>query len=432
MKILHLRWYIAAMLFTATVINYIDRQTLSIVAPVLTRELHISLLQYGFILQGFLIAYTIMYLGSGFLVDRWGSRISLAVFMAWWSVSNMLHMFARTAFGLGIFRVLLGLGEPGNFIGSFKVTSEWYPPKERAFINGLVNAGAAVGAIISAPLVVWITIHYGWRASFAATGVLGLFWLVPWLWLYRLPEKHPYIEPAEFNYIRVQDSAASQTASGVSKRCLLRAPQTWGLLLAKFISEPVWWFYLFWLPKYLVDQRGFSIVEIGMLAWLPYLCADLGSIAGGVLSGALVKRGWNVLRARSSVMLPFAMLMPLSIVIAYTPSRFMAVVLICIVTFSHMAWKTNLMTINNDIYPVQVVGSVSGLIAFGSGLGGTLFTGLTGYIVQNFSYALIFIIMGFLHPMAYLVVKLLVRGPIPSDTAAPSQLTLSNSGVEAR
>jgi MFS transporter, ACS family, hexuronate transporter len=284
-----------------------------------------------------------------------------------------------------------------------------------------VNAGAAVGAIIAAPLVVWMMIHYGWRASFVITGSLGLFWIIPWLWLYRLPEKHLHIRADELAFIRGAAGMVSRPAASLKKTDLLRLPQTWGLLLARFISDPVWWFYLFWLPKYMVDQRGFSIVEMGMLAWLPYLCADLGSITGGLISGFLVKRGWTILKARSSVMLSFALLMPLSIVIAYTPSRFVAVVMICIVTFSHMAWKTNLMTISNDIYPVRIVGSVSGIIAFGSGLGGALFTSLTGYVVQHFSYGLIFIVMGFLHPAAYVVVRLLVKGPIPDQASARQQ-----------
>jgi ACS family hexuronate transporter-like MFS transporter len=427
MKIPRLRWYIAAMLFAATVINYIDRQTLSIVAPVLTKELHISPLEYSYILQAFLIAYTLMYLGSGFLVDRWGTRISLALFMAWWSVSNMLHTFARTAAQLGFFRLLLGVGEPGAFIGSFKAISEWYPPKEKAVVNGLVNAGASVGAIIAAPLVVWIMVHYGWRAAFVITGLFGVFWIVPWLWLYRLPEKHPHLSTGEQAYIAAASESVLESSPSLKKTELLRLPQTWGLLLARFISEPVWWFYLFWMPKYLVDQRGFSIVEMGMFAWMPYLCADLGSIVGGLLSGFLIKRGWSVVQARRQVMLPFALLMPLSVVIAYTPSRSLAVVVICIVTFSHMAWKTNLMTINNDIYPVHVVASAAGIIAFGSGVGGTLFTSLTGYVVQHFSYRLIFVIMGFLHPAAYVVIRLLVRGPVAHRAiqGRPSQILYS-------
>src|SRR5690349_16156076 len=190
MKIRRLRWYIAAMLFTASVINYIDRQTLSIVAPVLTKELHISPIEYSNILQAFLIAYTVMYLGSGFLVDKWGTRFSLACFMGWWSVSNILHAFANTAMQFGVYRFLLGVGEPGNFMAAFKAISEWYPAKEKAFVNGLVNAGAAAGAIVSAPLVAWITVRYGWRSAFVVTGCLGFVWLVIWLLLYRLPGKH--------------------------------------------------------------------------------------------------------------------------------------------------------------------------------------------------------------------------------------------------
>jgi MFS transporter, ACS family, hexuronate transporter len=417
MKIPHLRWYIAAMLFAATVINYIDRQTLSIVAPVLTKELHISALEYGYILQAFLLAYTVMYLGSGFLVDRWGTRISLAVFMTWWSVSNILHTFARTAFDLGFFRMLLGLGEPGNFMASFKAISEWYPPKEKAFVNGLVNSGAALGAIIAAPLVVWMMIHYGWRASFVITGSLGLFWIVPWLWLYRLPEKHPYLRADELAYIRGATGMVSRPAASLKKTDLLRLPQTWGLLLARFISDPVWWFYLFWLPKYLVDQRGFTMAQIGIISWLPYLSADLGAFTGGIASGWLVKRGFAPLRARRVSLIPCALLMPLSVLIPFVPIA-SALVIISIVTFSHMAWKTNLMTMTNDAYPIGVVGSVSGIIAFGSGFGSTLFTNLTGHIVQHSSYTAVFVIMGFLHPAAYFAVKAFVKKPVE----APSEV----------
>jgi ACS family hexuronate transporter-like MFS transporter len=410
-KVRHLRWYVAALLFTATVINYIDRQVLSVVAPVLTRELQISPLEYSYILQAFLLAYTVMYVGSGVLVDRWGTRISLALFMVWWSVSNMLHAFASTALHLGFFRFLLGVGEPGNFMAALRVTSEWYPPKEKAFVNGLVNAGASVGAIVSTPLVAWLAMRYGWRLAFVITGLFGTVWLAAWLYYFHIPEKHPRISAEEFELIR-QAKPTGHTGPQIPWLGLLKLPQTWGLLLARFISDPVWWFYLFWLPKYLADQRGFTLVEIGMLAWMPYLAADLGSVFGGLVSGWLVKRGWPVLRARAAGMWPFALAMPASMLIAYTPSNWVALAVICLVTFSHMAWKTNLMTVSNDIYPVGIVGSVSGIIAFGSGLGGTLFTNLTGQIVQRFSYDLVFVIMGFLHPLAFLLYRRLVRRPI--------------------
>jgi ACS family hexuronate transporter-like MFS transporter len=411
-RIAHLRWYVAALLFLASVINYIDRQTLSVVAPVLTKELGISAIDYANILQAFLIAYTVMYVVSGIITDRFGTRWSLAGFMIWWSISNMLHAFAQSAFGLGVFRFLLGAGESGNFMASIKAVSEWYPPKEKAFVNGLINAGAAVGAIVAAPLVVWLLHAYGWRTAFVATGSVGFVWLVAWLILYWVPEKNPRITPEELAYIRGDEASRPQTVR-VGWLALLKFPQTWGLLLARVISDPVWWFYLFWLPKYLVEQRGFSMVEMGMLAWLPYLFADGGSILGGLGSGWILNKfGWAPLRSRSSIMLICALVMPVSVWIAFTPSRILAMAMICVVSFAHMGWKTNLMTMTNDVYPQKIVGSVAGIVAFGSGLGATLFTALTGWVVQHYSYSAIFVIMGFLHPIAWLVVRRLVRKPL--------------------
>jgi ACS family hexuronate transporter-like MFS transporter len=391
------RWFIAALLFLASVINYIDRQTLSVVAPQLTKDLHMSPVQYSNVLQAFLIAYTIMYLGSGFLVDLWGTKISLAVFMAFWSISNMLHAFARNPFQLGVFRALLGIGEPGNFMAGFRAISEWFPPKERGFVNGLQNGGASIGAIVAAPLIVWLMIKFDWRMCFVITGLLGFVWLIGWLTIYGTPPQ------------------MAQTIPSFPKSELLLLPQTWGLLFAKFFSDPVWWFYLFWLPKYLVEQRHFTMVQMGMLAWLPYLTADLGSFGGGLASGWLIKHGYHPVRARKLILLPCALIMPVSVLIPGS-SSLVAMVLISIVTFAHMAWKTNLMTLTNDIYPLNVVGSVAGIIAFGSGIGSTLFTNLTGQVVQYYSYTAIFIMMGFMHPLALVIVSALVKNVDDAQT----------------
>jgi ACS family hexuronate transporter-like MFS transporter len=415
----HIRWYIAALLFFASVINYIDRQALSVVAPVLTKELGISPIAYANILQAFLVAYTVMYVFSGVLCDRFGTRVSLAFFMVWWSVSNAIHAFAQTPLHLGIFRFLLGAGESGNFMASIKAVSEWYPAKEKAFANGLINAGAAVGAIVAAPLVVWINSEYGWRAAFVITGFFGFVWLIFWLWLYHLPERHPRISQQELDHIRQGSPAAAPLTGTLWSRWrnLLRYRQTWGLLLARVISDPVWWFYLFWLPKYLVEQRGFTMQQMGMLSWLPYLFADIGSVVGGIASGWLLHRlAWRPLQSRSAVMAASAALMPLSAMIGLTPSHTVALSIICLVTCAHMAWKTNLMTMTNDVYPVNIVGSVAGIVAFGSGVGATLFTALTGWLVQHFSYSAVFVIMGFLHPLSWFVVRALVRGPIAAET----------------
>ncbi len=411
MRIPHLRWWIAALLFLSTVINYIDRQTLSVLSPVLTRELHLSPIEYSNILTAFLAAYTVMYVGSGFLVDRWGTRRSLSVFMVWWSVSNMLHAFAQGVWSLGILRFLLGMGESGNFMAAFKAVSEWYPAKERAFVNGLINGGAAIGAVIAPPVITWINGKYGWQPAFVVTGSLGFIWLAFWLFLYHPPETHPRITEEERAYVLADPAVASSTGR-VPWQQVLKYPQTWGLLLARFFSDPVWWFYLFWLPKYLVEQRGFTMAEMGMMAWMPYLAADAGALVGGWTSGKLIAQGRDALKARMMVMLPFAMLMPLSLAVNHAPSRTLTLTLICIVTFSHMAWKTNQTTLTNDVFPKPMIGTVAGILAFGNGLGGTLFTWMTGYVVQWFGYEAIFILMSVLHPLSYFIVRRLVRQPL--------------------
>jgi ACS family hexuronate transporter-like MFS transporter len=389
------RWWIAGLLFLSVIINYIDRQCLSVLAPVITKELGLTPTGYANILNVFQLAYTAMYIGSGFLVDRWGARVSLAVFMGWWSVANALHGFATSAFSLGAFRFLLGLGEPGNFMAGFRAISECFHKEERALANGLLNAGSSVGAMIAPFLVTWLYLQMSWRGAFVICGVLGVLWIVPWMMLYR-PLESVVIPPAKPG----------------AWREYLKMPQSWGLFGSRFLSDPVWWFYLFWLPKYLVDARGFTLQEMALVAWMPYLSADLGAMFGGWMSGVLISRGWNVLAARKAVMLPAAMVMPVSLVVATTPSSTIAIASICLVTFAHMVWKTNLSTVTNDLYPTQVVGSVSGMFAFGNGLGGLLFTALTGWLVQSSGYYWVFAFMGVLHPLAFLVFRGLVRGEL--------------------
>jgi ACS family hexuronate transporter-like MFS transporter len=389
------RWWIAGLLFLSVIINYIDRQCLSVLAPVITKELGLTPTGYANILNVFQLAYTGMYIGSGFLVDRWGARVSLAVFMGWWSVANALHGFATSAFSLGVFRFLLGLGEPGNFMAGFRAISECFHKEERALANGLLNAGSSVGAMIAPFLVTWLYVQMSWRGAFVICGVLGVLWIVPWMKIYR---------PLE--------TVAIAPAKPGARREYLKLPQSWGLFGSRFLSDPVWWFYLFWLPKYLVDARGFTMQEMALVAWMPYLSADLGAMFGGWMSGVLIARGWNVLAARKAVMLPAAMVMPVSLVVATTPSSTIAIAAICLVTFAHMVWKTNLATVTNDLYPTQVVGSVSGMFAFGNGLGGLLFTALTGWLVQYSGYYWVFAFMGVLHPLAFLVFRGLVRGEL--------------------
>jgi len=407
-KLRNLRWYIAALLFTSTVINYIDRQTLSVVAPSIKHDLHLSQTEYGRILQIFLLAYTVMYVVSGFLVDRWGTRKSLAIFVAWWSAANVLHVFARSAASLSFFRLLLGIGEPGNYSAASRAASEWFPPKERAFINGLANAGSAIGAVISTPLVAWLAIRHGWRYAFVATGLLGFIWLVPWLLLYRPPAEHPLLTEAELEIIRSGPTILRPDFKPTLAE-LLRKPDIWGQLLARFFSDPVWWFYLFWLPSFLQEQRSFTLSQLAFFGWMPYLASDAGGLFGGWLSDRLVLRAGSPVRARMIPMVVCAFAMPISLFIPHLRSTAGMLAVLCAVTFFHMAWKTNLMTITNDVYPAHCVGTVFGVLMLGSGVGGFLFQGITASIVQHFSYNGVFVIMGFLHPAAFVVCYCLLR-----------------------
>ncbi|MEZ5365406.1 MAG: MFS transporter [Bryobacterales bacterium] len=416
----NIRWRVAALLFFATVINYVDRQTLSVLAVQISDEFGLSNIEYSQILQGFLICYSGMYIVWGLLIDRWGTRVALAVAMVWWSLANMLHGVARGALTLGLFRALLGAGEAGNFLAAEKAVSEWFPPKERGFANGLVNAAAATGAIVAPLLIVWIYRSYGWRAAFVITGAAGFVWLVFWMRLYWTPDEHPRVTEDERQMI-AREAAFNRRETKIRWRDLFKFPQTWGLFLTRVVADPVWWFYLFWLPKYLQEDRGFTIEMVALTSWIPYLTADIGSMLGGYASGRLIKAGLSPVKARSRVMLFSALLMPLGMVVAWTESNVIAVAAICLITFAHMSWKTNQMTMTNDIYPTAIVGSVSGLVGLGSSLSSVLATGAVGYVVEHYSYATIFVVMSFLHPAAYLLLRALVKGGIDEDQAQPRE-----------
>ncbi|MBV6434090.1 MAG: Hexuronate transporter [Bryobacteraceae bacterium] len=386
------RWLIAALLFLATVINYVDRQTLSVLAASISRELGLSNVEYSNVLTAFLVPYTFMYVLAGWLVDRWGSRFGLAVFMGWWSAANALHALARGAMSLGFFRFLLGLGESGNFLAAAKATSEWFPPGERALANGLVNAAASTGAILAPPLIAFVTHLVGWRGAFVVTGLSGFVWIAAW-WMLN-STRPPFGEETGRGNVRYS--------------ALWRMKESWGLLLARVFADPVWWFYLFWLPKYLQEERHFSLTAIALFAWMPYLAADFGSVVGGWVSGLLIRRRMEELRARRWTMAPCALVMPVGILAAYLPTG-EAMAVICLVTFCHMAWKTNLMTMTNDVYPTAAVGSASGVVGLGSGLGGVLSTPIVGRIVDGFGYTAVFWMMGFLHIVATALVYATVR-----------------------
>ncbi len=418
----NLRWWIAGLVFLSTVINYVDRQTLSVLAPRLTKELHLTNTEYGFISQAFLIPYTAMYIVAGILIDRYGTKLIYGVAAAWWSVAAMLHAATSTVFGFSTVRFLLGTAESANFVAAQKVAAEWFPPKDRGTLNGLVQAGTVTGAVITPPLVIWMADRWGWRSAFLFTGALGLVWAVAWFWFYQLPENHPRISTEELALLQENEitEASPRPSLAPSWWTFFRYPQTWGLLLARIISDPVWWFYLFWLPKYLTEQQGLSEKNMSYVVWIPYLISDIGSIAGGWYSGKLIARKFQTVASRKLVMLVSALLMPFGLFLLFKPATPLSLVIISVVLGAHSAWKTNLVTLTVDIFPRQVVGTVHGIVATGGGIGGALFTSVAGIVIDKFSYTPLLALMGILHPLAYLCMRWLVKDEAIKFVAPPS------------
>jgi ACS family hexuronate transporter-like MFS transporter len=382
-----IRWAILALLFASTVLNYVDRQTLSIMAPLVQRDLHIDDIGYARIVQFFLIAYTLAYLGAGWLTDRLGTKLSLALFVGWWSLANMATGLVNSAGQLGATRALLGLGEAGNYTAGPKAVAEHFPESERGFAFGAYTAGAMVGATIAPPMIGFLALTYGWRAAFVGTGALGLVWLVAWLLIYP----------------RRSREAAATPRPPTPWAAILRERPIWGFALSRLIADPVWYFYLFWFPKYLIDQRGLSLAAVAGIAWLVYLAADVGSIGGGLFSGWLIKRGVPAPKSRliacavAATLTPFGMLIATGIGVNWT------LAIAALVGFGHLIFQINLGTLVVDLYPRRVVATIFGFVAAGSALGGIFSTKLVGQLAASGNYATIFLLMGALHPIAVLV-----------------------------
>ncbi|MFN7927425.1 MAG: MFS transporter [Blastocatellia bacterium] len=406
----NLRWWMTGLVFFGTVINYVDRQTLSSLAPRLSKELHLSNTDYGNISQAFLIPYTVMFVVAGLLIDRYGTKLIYGIAAAWWSVAAMLHATVSSAFGFGTMRFLLGAAESANFVGAQKVAAEWFPPKDRGTLNGWVQAGTVTGAIITPLSVIWMAERWGWRSAFLVTGALGVVWTIAWFGFYHLPAQHPRISDAELTLIQnSEDARASETLPALRWYAYFRLRQTWGLLLARIISDPVWWFYLLWLPKYLTEREGMTEKRMSYVVWVPYLISDIGSVLGGWYSGRLIARKVGAVAARKAVMIVTALMMPLGILLVLHLPTVAALALISFVLGVHSAWKTNLVTLTVDIFPRPIVATVHGLVAMGGGIGGALFQSFAGQVIDKYSYTPLLVLMGLLHPLAYVCVRVLVR-----------------------
>jgi MFS transporter, ACS family, hexuronate transporter len=388
---LHRRWWILGLLFLSTVLNYVDRQTLSILAPVIQKDLHFPDTSYSTIVEVFLLAYTLAYLVAGRLTDRLGTRWSMALFLCWWSVANLLTGLARSARQLGSFRFLLGLGEAGNYTAAPKAVGEWFPPRERGLAIGIYTAGAMIGATIAPPMIAGLSGTLGWRAVFFVTGLVGLVWLLPWLMVYR---KGP-LDQAE--------REAAPAAEGSMWRSVLTDRRAWLLMFSRLLSDPVWYFYLFWFPKYLMDARAQTLLQVGRVAWIVYLAADLGSVAGGFCSGLLIRKGTAVISARLRIMAMAALLAPIGCLIAAGLPIPMVLALAAVVSFAHLTWQVTMGALIVDLFPKKILGTAFGFIAAGSGLGGMLSTAAIGWLVTHLSYQPVFLAMAALHPLALLL-----------------------------
>jgi ACS family hexuronate transporter-like MFS transporter len=406
-----LRWWIVGLVFLATLINFINRLTVAVLAPVIMVQLGLTNLQFASINTWFLAAYTASQGLSGKLYDRFGTKRGFTVSIVVWSLASMAHAFARGLVSLDCFRFLLGLGEAGNWPGAAKVTAEWFPVRQRALGMAIFNSGASLGSVVAPPLIIGLEMRFGWQATFLATGALGFGWLALWLVFYETPERHPRITREEYALIQ-QDRDISKGAPDISWRKLLKYRQVWAIVLARFFADPVWWLYITWLPLYLYNVRGFSLKQIGLFVWLPYVAADAGSLAGGWMSGHLIGRGWNVNRARKTVIVVSTALMSAGILAAMAHSTAAALALIGVVLFGFQGWINNVQTMPSDFFPEGVVASVAGLGGVGAGVGAILFTLTTGFVVDRFhSYTPILVTAGLL-PVLGTAVLFLLGGPI--------------------
>jgi ACS family hexuronate transporter-like MFS transporter len=399
------RWRVCALLLFATTINYMDRQVLGVLAPDLQREIGWNEIEYGYIVTSFQAAYAIGLLCAGAVIDKLGTRLGYALAIVVWSLAAMSHSLASTALGFGIARFALGLGEAGNFPAAIKTVAEWFPRKERALATGIFNSGSNVGAIVAPLTVPIVAITWGWQMAFVFTGLLSATWLVAWLTFYRPPEQQPKVSAAELAYIR---SDPQEPAQKIAWSTLLRHRQTWAFVAAKFITDPFWWFFLFWLPKFLNSEYGLTLTGIGPPLVAIYIMADVGSIGGGWLAARFIRRGWSVNRARKTAMLICALCVVPIVFASHAGNLWLAVGLIGLAAAAHQGWSANLFTLSSDMFPRHAVGSVVGIGGFGGAVGGMLIATFVGFLLESTgSYLPVFLIAGSAYLFALLIVHLL-------------------------
>jgi MFS transporter, ACS family, hexuronate transporter len=400
------RWTICALLFVATTINYVDRQVLGILAPTLQRELHWTEADYGDIVSWFSFAYAFGFLVAGRVIDWIGVRRGLAAAVVAWSAAAIGTALARTTAGFSLARAALGVSESAIFPGSIKAIAEWFPQQERALATGIFNAGTNMGAILTPLLVPWIALRWGWQWAFVGTGALGFLWLLIWIPLYRSRD--------------AGSGKREAGGGGVPWVSLFSYRQTWAFIVGKLMADPVWWFYLYWLPKFLDAKYGVKLAQVAAPIIVVYVIADIGSVGGGWISSALIKRGWTVNRARKTTMLAMALLIVPTALVSRASGMWAAVLIVGVAAAAHQAWSANVYTLASDMFPKSAVGSVVGIGAFAGAMGGVVFQRVTGRVLQanGSNYAPIFVVCGLAYVTAWAIIQLLAPKLEPARLAA--------------
>jgi ACS family hexuronate transporter-like MFS transporter len=428
MQIRGLRWYICGLLFLVTFINYVDRVSLGALAPLLQTSIGWDDAEFGWINFCFALAYAGMFPVAGRLIDRFGVKVGLALGVALWSVASMGHALMSSVVGFAAARFVLGLGEATNFPACIKAVAEWFPKRQRSLATGLFNTGTNFAAMGQGGMLLVAT-QFGWRWVFLCVGCLGFAWLALWLVFYREPQRHPNLGADEYELIRDGQDVTAAEAVRIPWPVLLRYREAWAFLLAKMLTDPVWWFYLTWLPTYLKRERDISLGSAAGTLAIIYLAADVGSVVGGWLPGRLMLSGWKPGRARLTALLVCALGLPISALAVTAESLWLTVALISVATASHQAWSANLFTVASDVFPRPAVASVVGFGAMCGGIGGLFMNLVAGGMLQWLgSYTPLFMFAGLMHPLAWILLRWLVRGDLQPVTFTSASQTLG-SGV---
>ncbi|MBU6220082.1 MAG: MFS transporter [Bacteroidetes bacterium] len=405
------RWIVVALLFFATTINYIDRQVIGLLKPTLEVEFGWSEKDYANIVMAFTAAYALGLLVFGRIIDKIGTKMGFSISIVFWSIAACLHGVVKTTFGFGVARAALGLGESGNFPAAIKTVAEWFPKKERALATGIFNSGANIGAVFAPILVPTILALYGWQEAFIITGAIGFVWLIFWLYYYEIPNKHKKVTEAELAHIHSDNEEDTSNEKPLGWGTLFRVRQTYVFIIGKLLTDPIWWFFLFWLPSYFSTSFSLDLKKPGWPLVIIYMATSIGSIGGGYLSSYFIQKGWPVYKARKTAMFIFALCVLPIMSAKYATNMWVAVALISLAAAAHQAWSANIFTVASDMFPKKAISSVVGIGGMAGSVGGVLFPIFVGYILETYrqlgdstaGYNIIFFVCGLMYMLAWAI-----------------------------